>query len=90
MVIPALLDNGARRRTRRKIRRESGKWVAQRRFISLPVTAATGALLYPCIGIYTMNGKAAGAYVRLSRGPVTDYRALEAALLIADDEDGAA
>jgi glutathionylspermidine synthase len=85
VVILALLDNEAQRRILRQIRRQSDKWVAQRRFVSLPVTTASGALLYPCIGVYTINGKSEGAYVRLSRGPVTDYRALEAALLVTDD-----
>ena len=89
VVILALLDHDARRRIRRQIQRQSDKWIAQRRFVSLPVTASSGALLYPCIGVYTINGKTEGAYVRLSRGPVTDYRAIEAALLIADDQDGA-
>ena len=89
VVIPALLDNDARRRIRRQIRRHSEKWVAQRRFYALPVATNSGALLYPCLGVYTINGKAEGAYVRLSRGPVTDYRAIEAALLIADDLEGA-
>jgi hypothetical protein len=39
--------------------------------------------------VYTINGHCEGAYVRLSRGAVTDYRAIEAALLIADDEEAA-
>jgi glutathionylspermidine synthase len=85
VVIPALLDNDTRRRICRQIRRQSDRWVAQRRFISLLVTASSGALLYPCLGVYTINGKTEGAYVRLARGPVTDYRATEAALLIAED-----
>jgi glutathionylspermidine synthase len=89
VVIPALLDEDARRRIRRQIQRQPEKWVAQRRFYSLPVGPASRALLYPCIGVYTINGKAAGAYVRLSRGPVTDYRAIEAALLVADDQESA-
>ncbi len=89
VIIPALLDKRVLRRIRREIKRHSERWVAQRRFFSLPVTAATGAPLYPCVGIYTINGKCEGAYARLSRGPVTDYRAMEAALLIADVKEGA-
>lgn len=88
VIIAALLDNDGRRRNRRQIQRHPERWVAQRRFVSHPVTAASGALLYPCIGVYTINGKSEGAYVRLSRGPVTDYRAIEAALLIAGEPDG--
>ncbi len=55
----------------------------------LPVTAPSGALLYPYVGVCAMNGRSEGAYVRLSRGPVIDYRALEATLLIAEDVEGA-
>lgn len=88
VFIPALLENEPRRRIRRRVQRHPDRWVVQRRFFSLPVTTATGALLYPCIGVYTINGRSEGAYVRLSRGPVTDYRATEAALLIAADLEG--
>jgi len=88
VVIPALLNEHQRLRIHRQIRRQSNRWIAQRRFFTLPVSANSGDLLYPCIGVYTINGKSAGAYVRLSRGPVTDYRALEAALLVTDDVEG--
>ncbi len=62
-----------------------GKWLAQRRFESLPVPTPDG-LRHVCLSIYTINGKAAGAYVRLSAGPVIDFRATDAALLLEDDE----
>jgi glutathionylspermidine synthase len=66
------------------------QWVAQRRFNTLPLATPMGEL-YPCVGVYTIDGRAAGAYVRLSHRPVIDYRAIDAALLIepADDDDGA-
>jgi glutathionylspermidine synthase len=62
-----------------------GGWVAQRRFETLPIDTPSGAAMYPCVGVYTVNGKAAGAYVRLSRGPVVDYRAVDVALLVRDE-----
>jgi hypothetical protein len=62
-------------------------WVAQRRFATLPIDAPDGTPMYPCVGVDTINGRAAGAYVRLSHGPVVDYRAVDAALLVTGDDD---
>lgn len=65
-----------------------GNWVAQRRFETLPITTPVGEPMFPCVGVYTVNGQAAGAYTRLSRGPIVDYRAMDVALLMrADDDD---
>ena len=64
-----------------------GSWIAQRRFNTLALPTPIGDL-YPCIGVYTIDGRAAGAYVRLSHRPVVDYRAVDAALLIESDDDG--
>jgi glutathionylspermidine synthase len=58
-------------------------WVAQRRFAVVPVFDEVGPL-YPCIGVYVVEGKVAGAYARLTRGPIIDFRARDAALLICD------
>jgi len=62
-----------------------GKWVAQRRFESLPVSTPLG-LRHACIGVYTVNGRTAGAYARLSKTPVIDFAATDAALLLEADE----
>jgi glutathionylspermidine synthase len=70
-----------------------GAWIAQRRFNTLRLATATRhgetVDMYPCIGVYTLDGRAAGAYARLSHRPVVDYRAVDAALLIenVDDDD---
>jgi len=60
------------------------QWVAQRRFTISPI-AHLGGVLRPCIGVYTVDGKCAGAYARLARGPVVDFSACDAALLICDE-----
>jgi hypothetical protein len=45
--------------------------------------------VYPCIGVFTINGEAAGTYTRVGLRPVIDYNAMDAALLIAkEDSDG--
>ena len=72
-------------RTRLAARLFPGNWIAQRRFESVPVTTPDGPR-HVCVGVYTVNGKAAGAYARLSEKPVIDFAAVDVALLIEDDE----
>jgi glutathionylspermidine synthase len=62
-----------------------GSWVAQRRFESVPVSTSVGPR-HVCVGVYTVNGKAAGAYARLSKKQVIDFAAVDVALLLDDDE----
>jgi glutathionylspermidine synthase len=59
------------------------KWIVQRRFETIPVSTPLGPL-FPCVGVYVVDGRATGAYARLSRGPVVDFAAVDAALLVDD------
>src|SRR5205814_8862790 len=72
-------------RTRLRVRLTPGRWVAQRRFESVPVSTPIG-LRHACVGVYTVNGRAAGAYARLSEKPVIDFAAPDVALLLEEDE----
>lgn len=72
-------------RTRWSARLTPGKWVAQRRFESMPVQTSAGPM-HACVGVYTVNGHVAGAYARLSKKPVIDFEAVDAALLLENDE----
>jgi glutathionylspermidine synthase len=65
----------------RVAQREPSKWIAQRRFATVALESCRGPL-FPCIGVFVVGGRAAGAYVRLSPHQVTDGAALEAPLLI--------
>ena len=65
----------------RAVRRHPGNWVAQRRFMVCPVQTPGGAI-YPCIGVYTVNGKAAGIYGRFGRTPLIDFSAVDVAVLV--------
>jgi hypothetical protein len=67
-----------------KVRFGPGDWVAQRRFEVVPVETPLGAV-HPCIGVYTIDGRAAGLYGRLSRGPIVNFAAIDAAVLIRDE-----
>jgi hypothetical protein len=58
-----------------------GDFVAQRRFEALPIESPSGDV-YPCIGVYTLDGKTAGAYARIAPRPFIDYLAQDVALLV--------
>jgi glutathionylspermidine synthase len=65
----------------RDARRHPREWVAQRRFHILPVLTESGEV-YPCIGVYTIGGKAAGFYGRTAVQPIITQHAQDAAVLI--------
>lgn len=73
--------------TCREARRASNSWIAQRRFQTLPVRSGSQDW-YPCIGVYTVGGRAAGIYGRISKTPLTDETAKEVAVLISNKEKG--
>ena len=59
-------------------------WVAQREFDVVPLDTPLGALTH-CLGVYVVDGRAAGAYLRLSPAQFVDSSAIDAALLIAEE-----
>jgi glutathionylspermidine synthase len=81
VIMPALLATAEWSKLRRSVLRHSHTWVAQRRFRAQRVET-DGGEYSPCIGVYTINGRAEGAYIRLTRGAIVDYRSCEAALLV--------
>lgn len=78
------MDGITPRSDRRKLRADAwwrpGRWAAQRRFRPVPFDIG-GERWYPCIGIYTVDGRAAGAYGRMSKTPLIDWRARDVAVL---------
>jgi glutathionylspermidine synthase len=69
-------------RIARDVRRHPSHWIAQRRFVATPMRVG-GTDCYPSIGVYTVNGRVAGAYGRIGEKPLIDARARDAAVLIA-------
>jgi glutathionylspermidine synthase len=57
-----------------------GQWVAQRQFESLPIPTPLGSM-YPCLGVYTIDGRAAGIFGRMASSPLIDLTAIEVAVL---------
>ena len=68
----------------RSARWRARHWVAQRRF-EPTVIRQDGEAFHPCIGVYTIGTRVAGAYGRLARRALIDYRAQDVAVLVADD-----
>jgi hypothetical protein len=56
-------------------------WVAQKRFEAVPISTPQGAM-YPCLGVYTVNGRSAGIYGRMARKPFIDYSAVDVPVLV--------
>ena len=69
-------------RIERDVRRHPSHWIAQRRFAATPLTVGA-TQRFPGIGVYTVNGRAVGAYGRLAERPLIDSHARDAAVLIA-------
>ena len=54
------------------------EWIAQRKFENVPLAG-----MHACIGVYVIDGAVAGAYARITEHSNIDYRALDAALVLA-------
>jgi len=58
-------------------------WAVQRRFEAVPLETSEG-LRYPAIGVFTIDGRVAGAYGRLSARPLIDSRSQDVAVLLTE------
>jgi hypothetical protein len=61
-----------------------GNWIAQRRFTATPIDSPAGPI-FPCVGVYVINGKSAGIYGRYAAKPLIDFSAVDVAVLIEDE-----
>lgn len=57
------------------------EWIAQERFETTPVQTDAGQV-YPCVGVFTVNGKFAGIYGRVSKTPLVNQDAQDVAVLV--------
>jgi len=69
------------RRIARNVARSPKYWAAQKRFAAVPANA-DGENLYPCIGVFVIDGQACGVYGRASSAPLIDGRAQDIPILI--------
>jgi glutathionylspermidine synthase len=73
------------KRVSRNVRWFPSGWAAQRRFAATAFRVREKDL-YPSVGIYTIDGHAAGAYGRIAERPLIDGRARDAAVLVSLDD----
>ncbi len=67
----------------RTVSRNPATWVAQKQFMIRAIESPVGPI-YPCVGVYTIDGRVAGIYGRFSHNPLIDFAAIDAAVLITD------
>jgi len=75
------VDTKSWRRIARGATWRPGIWLAQRRFESAPLQTRDGAR-HLCVGVFTVDGRAAGMYGRLSAKPIVDQHAQDVAILM--------
>lgn len=74
------------KKIRKKVRWNSRDWVAQKKFKSKPLLTEDGEAYHLCIGVFTVNGKCAGFYGRISPFPRIDARAKDIPILVEREE----
>jgi glutathionylspermidine synthase len=71
---------------KRDAQRHPDDWVAQRRFESIAIASSCGPR-HVCLGVFTIDGRAAGIYGRISSNPLIDQNAQDIAVLISSKEE---
>lgn len=64
------------------VKKHPKKYLAQKRFHSKPLTGENGEEFHVCLGSYTVDGKHAGYYARISKSPRIDSNAADIPVLI--------
>jgi glutathionylspermidine synthase len=70
------------RSIKKAAKRHPEDWVAQQKFISQPLTTQDAQIYHVCIGVFTVNGKSAGFYGRISPYSRIDGRAKDIPILV--------
>ena len=68
------------------VKRKPHKYIAQKKFISKPLISDAGDSFHVCLGSYSVDGKAAGYYARISDKPRIDSGAADIPVLIERSE----
>ena len=74
------------RQIQRNVRLHPRDWIVQKRFESKPVSGREGEQFHLCVGVFTVDGKAAGFYGRISPYPRIDARAKDIPLLVEKED----
>jgi glutathionylspermidine synthase len=91
--VRGVVETRAWKRIARAARWWPGDWVAQRRFEAVALEhddrgrnadAPQEGALHPCLGVYVVDGRAAGIYGRVARRPLVDARSRDVPVLVVD------
>ncbi|MBQ3584415.1 MAG: glutathionylspermidine synthase family protein, partial [Lachnospiraceae bacterium] len=69
------------------VRKHPKKYLAQKRFNNKPLAGENGEEFHVCLGSYTVDGKHAGYYARISASPRIDSNAADVPVLIEGKEE---
>ena len=69
------------------VKKHPEQYLAQRRFLSKPLISDEGEEFHACIGSYSVEGKHAGYYARISKTPRIDSFAADIPVLIENRKD---
>lgn len=86
VAIAGLIRMDQWKQIRRAVRRHPGEWVAQRRFEAVALRGPRGPV-FPQLGVFTVEGRAAGIYGRLAPRALIDGRAQDVAVLLKNDRN---
>ncbi len=81
VAMPGVSDPADWQQIRRTALKNPDAWAAQQRFETLPLATPEGPT-YPCLGIYVIDGRVAGAFGRLAARPLIDAESQEVVVLI--------
>jgi glutathionylspermidine synthase len=87
VAIAGVTEQRAYEEVVKDVKRHPHDWIAQRRFDTLPFETY-GGLRYACLGVFTLDGKAVGAYGRIATKPLIDHDAQDIAILIRRKDHG--
>ena len=81
VAIAGVTEQRAYKEIIRDVPRHPRNWIAQRRFDTVPLETG-GGLQYACLGVFTLDCRAVGAYGRIAAKPLIDHDAQDIAVLI--------
>ncbi|NLG81536.1 MAG: glutathionylspermidine synthase family protein [Bacilli bacterium] len=87
ITIKTVVSNDELKKVKRAVKKEPKNWVAQEMFHSKKVQATDGNSFHLCIGVFTVDGKRAGFYGRISPYPRIDAYAKDIPILIAKGDN---
>jgi glutathionylspermidine synthase len=81
VVVPGVTGEKLAKHCRRSARWFPAAWVAQQPFQAVPAMQ-DASRLYPCFGVFCIEGRASGLYGRIASKPLIDHSAQDVAVLI--------